>query len=83
MVEAARASWSVDPFQLTEKDGYFYGRGVLDMKGEDTALLTALVRLKREGFKPERDIVAFTVSIAISLDAIGLKLARYHRKLRR
>ena len=58
MVEAPLASRSVDPFQLTEKDRYIYGRGVLDMKGEDTALLTALVRMKREGFKPDRDIVA-------------------------
>lgn len=58
VVEAPLASWSVDAFQLTEKDGYFYGRGVLDMKGEDTALLTALVRMRREGFKPDRDIVA-------------------------
>lgn len=61
VVEAPRKSWSVDPFKLTEKDGFFYGRGVLDLKGEDSAILTALVRLKREGFKPDRDIiVAFT-----------------------
>ena len=61
VVEAPRETWSVDPFRLTEKDGFFYGRGVLDLKGEDTALLTALVRLKREGFRPDRDIiVAFT-----------------------
>ena len=61
VVEAPRGSWSVDPFKLTEKDGFFYGRGVLDMKGEDTAVLMALMRMKREGFKPDRDIVvAFT-----------------------
>jgi acetylornithine deacetylase/succinyl-diaminopimelate desuccinylase-like protein len=61
VVEAARESWSVDPFKLTEKDGFFYGRGVLDLKGEDSAILIALMRMKREGFRPERDIiVAFT-----------------------
>src|ERR1700691_4099893 len=36
VVEAKRADWSVDPFTLLEKDGYFYGRGTLDMKGDDT-----------------------------------------------
>jgi acetylornithine deacetylase/succinyl-diaminopimelate desuccinylase-like protein len=58
VVEAPRETWSVDPFKLTEKDGFFYGRGVLDLKGEDTAILTALLRMKREGFKPQRDIIA-------------------------
>jgi acetylornithine deacetylase/succinyl-diaminopimelate desuccinylase-like protein len=61
VVEAPRQHWSVDPFKLTEKEGYFYGRGVLDLKGEDTAILAALVRMKREGFTPARSIVvAFT-----------------------
>jgi acetylornithine deacetylase/succinyl-diaminopimelate desuccinylase-like protein len=61
VVDAPRAGWSVDPFKLTEKDGFFYGRGVLDLKGEDSAILSALVRLKREGFRPNREIiVAFT-----------------------
>jgi acetylornithine deacetylase/succinyl-diaminopimelate desuccinylase-like protein len=61
VVDAPRATWSVDPFKLTEKDGYFYGRGTLDLKGEDTAILAALVRMRAEGFRPERDIiVAFT-----------------------
>jgi len=61
VVEAPRENWSADPFRLTEKDGFFYGRGVLDLKGEDSAILTALVRLKRERFTPDRDIiVAFT-----------------------
>ncbi len=61
VVDAPRETWSVDPFKLTEKDGYFYGRGVLDLKGEDTAILAALVRMRGEGFRPDRDlIVAFT-----------------------
>jgi acetylornithine deacetylase/succinyl-diaminopimelate desuccinylase-like protein len=61
VVEAPRATWSVDPFKLTEKDGYFYGRGVLDLKGEDAAIIVALTRMKRERFTPARDIVvAFT-----------------------
>ena len=57
VVEAKREDWSVDPFLLTEKDGYFYGRGTLDMKDDDAALVTSLMRFKQEGFVPERDIV--------------------------
>lgn len=58
-VVAARPSeWTTDPFKVTEKDGVLYGRGVFDMKGEDAAVLTSLIRLKREGYVPDRDIIA-------------------------
>jgi acetylornithine deacetylase/succinyl-diaminopimelate desuccinylase-like protein len=33
MVEALPADWSFAPFKLTEKDGYYYGRGVCDQVG--------------------------------------------------
>src|SRR5262249_6164496 len=49
--------WSVDPFQFVEKDGYFYGRGTQDMKGGDAIMVTSLLKLKQEGFKPDRDII--------------------------
>src|SRR5262245_37571944 len=32
VVEARREDWTTDPFQFVEKDGYFYGRGTVDMK---------------------------------------------------
>ena len=57
VVEARREDWSVDPFQFLEKDGYFYGRGSIDMKSGDTFLMMAMIRLKQEGFKPDRDII--------------------------
>lgn len=61
VVEALPEDWTVDPFRLTEKDGYYYGRGTLDIKGEAAAGITALARMKREGFVPDRDIIlAFT-----------------------
>jgi acetylornithine deacetylase/succinyl-diaminopimelate desuccinylase-like protein len=61
VVEAKPEDWSLPPFKMTEQDGYFYGRGAIDMKDEDTAVLVSLLRLKREGFVPDRDIiVAFT-----------------------
>jgi acetylornithine deacetylase/succinyl-diaminopimelate desuccinylase-like protein len=59
VVEAVRETWSVEPFTLTEKDGYFYGRGTQDVK-EEVAILTAnLLRLKREGWQPDRDVILF------------------------
>jgi acetylornithine deacetylase/succinyl-diaminopimelate desuccinylase-like protein len=57
VVEAKREDWSIDPFKLTEKDGYFYGRGTSDDKDGAATLSAALLRLRQEGFKPDRDII--------------------------
>jgi acetylornithine deacetylase/succinyl-diaminopimelate desuccinylase-like protein len=57
VVEASRETWSVEPFELTEKDGFFYGRGTIDIKNEVAILAANLIRLKQEGFKPDRDII--------------------------
>ena len=59
VVEAIRETWSVDPFVLTEKDGFFYGRGTVDVKQEVAILTANLLRLKREGWKPDRDVILF------------------------
>jgi len=61
VVEAKPEDWTVPPFAMTEKDGWIYGRGSQDMKGEDANVAAALLRLKRENYTPARDIiVAFT-----------------------
>jgi acetylornithine deacetylase/succinyl-diaminopimelate desuccinylase-like protein len=57
VVPAAPADWSLDPFKFTEKDGYFYGRGTSDDKAMAATLVANLIRLKREGYKPDRDII--------------------------
>src|SRR3954469_5774281 len=57
VVEARREDWSFDPFALTEKDEYFYGRGTLDQKGGAATLVTAFIRLKQEQWVPDRDLI--------------------------
>jgi acetylornithine deacetylase/succinyl-diaminopimelate desuccinylase-like protein len=57
VVEALPSDWTTDPFKLVEKDGYFYGRGSGDDKGGLVPAMVALLKLKAEGFKPDRDIV--------------------------
>jgi acetylornithine deacetylase/succinyl-diaminopimelate desuccinylase-like protein len=83
VVEAKAEDWSVDPFTLTEKDGFFYGRGTIDMKDGDAALLESFLRLRREGYRPERDlIVAFTADEEAGGDANGPAwLLKAHREL--
>jgi acetylornithine deacetylase/succinyl-diaminopimelate desuccinylase-like protein len=43
VVEARRADWVLDPFQLVERDGHFYGRGTLDMKNGAASWVSALM----------------------------------------
>jgi acetylornithine deacetylase/succinyl-diaminopimelate desuccinylase-like protein len=57
VVEAKRSDWTTDPFQFIEKDGYYYGRGTQDMKDGDAIMIATLIRMKQEGYKPDRDII--------------------------
>lgn len=57
VVPARREDWSLDPFTLTERDGWFYGRGTTDNKAGAAMLVAGFVRLKREGWRPRRDLV--------------------------
>ncbi|PXX69290.1 acetylornithine deacetylase/succinyl-diaminopimelate desuccinylase-like protein [Nocardia tenerifensis] len=58
VVEAKREDgWTTDPYKLTEADGYYAARGSNDDKAMVSALVSGLIELKREGFKPDRDIV--------------------------
>lgn len=61
VVAAERADWSVDPFTLTEQDGYLYGRGTTDIKQEAADFVVNLIRWRKEGWTPSRDLIfAFT-----------------------
>jgi acetylornithine deacetylase/succinyl-diaminopimelate desuccinylase-like protein len=66
VVEAKREDWSMDPFQFIEKDGFFYGRGTGDDKAQAAVWIANLIRYKREGFKPDRDII-----VALTADEEG------------
>jgi acetylornithine deacetylase/succinyl-diaminopimelate desuccinylase-like protein len=66
VVEAKREDWTTDPFQFVEKDGYFYGRGTTDMKDGDSIMSATLIRMKKEGYVPARDII-----LALTADEEG------------
>jgi acetylornithine deacetylase/succinyl-diaminopimelate desuccinylase-like protein len=66
VVEARREDWTTDPFQFIEKDGLYYGRGTQDMKDGDAILVTTLIRMKKDGYQPDRDII-----LALTADEEG------------
>src|SRR5947209_15233144 len=66
VVEALRSDWTTDPFEFIEKDGYFYGRGTEDMKEGDAILVTNFIRLKKEAYLPDRDLI-----LALTADEEG------------
>ena len=84
VVEARKEDWSdgLDPFRLTERDGFFYGRGTMDDKAMAAIYIANLIRLKREGPRLKRDVI-----VALTCDEEGgthngvFFLLRDHRPL--
>jgi acetylornithine deacetylase/succinyl-diaminopimelate desuccinylase-like protein len=68
VVEAHREDWTTDPFIFVEKDGFYYGRGTQDMKDGDAIMVITLIRFKKEGYTPDRDII-----LALTADEEGGK----------
>ena len=66
VVEAKPEDWTLPPFELIEQDGTFYGRGVADNKDEAAIYTAILIRMKREGYRPDRDII-----VALTADEEG------------
>lgn len=68
VVEALPEDWSddLDPFSFIERDGFYYGRGVTDNKDEAAIYTANFIRMRREGFVPDRDIL-----LALTADEEG------------
>jgi len=57
VVDAEPDAWQVHPFTFLEDDGYYYGRGTDDNKAGATTLVTNFIRLREEGYAPDRDLI--------------------------
>ncbi|HEX2486813.1 MAG TPA: M20/M25/M40 family metallo-hydrolase [Myxococcota bacterium] len=82
VVDARREDWSVDPFTLLERDGWFYGRGTMDDKAMAAIWVTLAAELARERRPLRRDVI-----VALTADEEGGPengvewLLREHREL--
>jgi acetylornithine deacetylase/succinyl-diaminopimelate desuccinylase-like protein len=82
VVEARREDWTTDPFTLVEKDGFYYGRGSGDDKAMAAIWIATLIRMKQEGFVPNRDIIVALTSDEETGDYNGVSwLLKEHRDL--
>ena len=81
VVPATPSQWSVDPFSGEVKDGYIWGRGAIDMKGEAVAHLMAMLALKRSGAKLNRDIVFIANADEEFTSTGGLAFVKNHADL--
>jgi acetylornithine deacetylase/succinyl-diaminopimelate desuccinylase-like protein len=66
VVEARREDWSLDPFTLTEEDGFFYGRGTSDIKDMAAIYAQTMIALKRDRVPLDRDVI-----LALTADEEG------------
>ena len=57
VVPVSPSVWSTEPLSGAIKDGYVWGRGTLDMKGEGIVQLMTMIAIKRSGLPLTRDIV--------------------------
>jgi acetylornithine deacetylase/succinyl-diaminopimelate desuccinylase-like protein len=66
VVPALASDWTVPPFTLTEKDGWFYGRGTGDDKAMAAIFAANLIRARQGGWLPSRDVI-----LALTADEEG------------
>ncbi len=80
VVAADPADWSVPPFEFLERDGYFWGRGVTDDKDEAAIYIANLIRMRDQGFVPERGIVVALTADEEGGDHNGVQWLLEHRR---
>ena len=78
VVSVERDRWSTDPFWAQQRDGFLYGRGAIDMKGTNAAVLAALLRHVSEGARFDRDIVVVSDCDEEAAPYNGTWLAKQH-----
>ena len=82
VVEANAEDWTLPPFQFIERDGTFFGRGVADDKDESAIHLALIMRMREEGYVPDRDIVVALTADEEGGGANGVSwLLQNHRQL--
>jgi acetylornithine deacetylase/succinyl-diaminopimelate desuccinylase-like protein len=81
VVTANRADWERDPYTLVEENGFFYGRGTLDIKQGITQLTTLFLRLKAEKYVPKRDLIIYFSGDEETAQETSVSIARNHRQL--
>jgi acetylornithine deacetylase/succinyl-diaminopimelate desuccinylase-like protein len=57
VVPADSREWTVEPFGGEVRDGFVWGRGALDMKGQVAASAVALATLAQDGWRGRGDLV--------------------------
>ncbi len=78
VVEANAADWVRPPFELTEDETNFYGRGTEDNKFGVAQLTSTFIRLKLEGFVPNRDLILVFTGDEES-DMVTTRMLAYER----
>ena len=78
----ARPNGRRDPFTMVEQNGYFLGRGTADDKAMAAIFVANVLQYKKEGWRPERDLVLALTADEEGGDANGVQyLLAEHRPL--
>jgi Acetylornithine deacetylase/Succinyl-diaminopimelate desuccinylase and related deacylases len=82
VVAALRSDWSRDPFELQEDNGFFYGRGSADDKAMASIFVANLLQYKKDGWKPNRDLILALTAAEEGGDNNGAEwLVKEHKSL--